>query len=53
MKFDSAAFGEILRDEGGKWILGYNKYLGNCSVLWRILDSPNVLLNKKFDRILV
>ncbi|MBA0732342.1 hypothetical protein Gogos_016441 [Gossypium gossypioides] len=35
--------GEIIRDEKGKWILGYNLFLGKCSVfvaeLWSILDG--------------
>ncbi|MBA0847739.1 hypothetical protein Goshw_022411 [Gossypium schwendimanii] len=34
---------EIIRDEKGKWILGYNLFLGKCSVfvaeLWSILDG--------------
>ncbi|MBA0570243.1 hypothetical protein Golob_003922, partial [Gossypium lobatum] len=38
-----AAAGEVLSDKNGEWILGYNKYLGNCSILdaklWGILDS--------------
>lgn len=35
--------GEVLRDQNGEWILGYNDYLGECSLfdaeLLRILDG--------------
>lgn len=41
----------------GKWILGFTRYLGWCSVfevkLWGILDGFIVLLNKGFKRIIV
>lgn len=24
----------VLRDENGEWILGYSRYLGNCSIFY-------------------
>ncbi|MBA0696307.1 hypothetical protein Goari_002867 [Gossypium aridum] len=34
--------GEVLRDHNGKWIIGFNRRLGKCSIfeveLWGILD---------------
>lgn len=53
----SPALGRVLRDQWGKWILGYNKCLGNCSIfegkLCEILDGLIVLLSRRFDRILI
>ncbi|MBA0608759.1 hypothetical protein Godav_020945, partial [Gossypium davidsonii] len=35
--------GGVVWDETGKWLLGYNRFLGKCSVfdteLWDILDG--------------
>ncbi|MBA0568117.1 hypothetical protein Golob_005630 [Gossypium lobatum] len=29
----ATATGGVLREKNGEWILGYSKYLGNCSIL--------------------
>lgn len=29
----NATVGGVLRDRNGEWIIGYNKYLGKCSIL--------------------
>ncbi|MBA0751503.1 hypothetical protein Gogos_000422 [Gossypium gossypioides] len=43
----AAAAGGVLRDKNGEWILGCNKYLGNCSILdvelWGILDDLKLI----------
>ncbi|MBA0704746.1 hypothetical protein Golax_016985 [Gossypium laxum] len=42
----------VLRDKNEEWILGYNKYLGNCSILdaelWGILDGL-ILIQQRGD----
>ncbi|MBA0727141.1 hypothetical protein Golax_000158, partial [Gossypium laxum] len=49
LKIDSeiASAGGVLCDRNGNWILGYNCYLGQCSVfdveLWGILDGLALL----------
>ncbi|XP_052482520.1 uncharacterized protein LOC128036033 [Gossypium raimondii] len=39
--------GGVQRGKNGEWILGYNKYLGNCSILdaelWGILDGLKLI----------
>ncbi|MBA0656025.1 hypothetical protein Goklo_008425, partial [Gossypium klotzschianum] len=39
----SAAIEGVLRDEKEDWVLGYNRFLGNCSIfeekIWGILDG--------------
>ncbi|XP_016752842.1 uncharacterized protein [Gossypium hirsutum] len=38
---------QLLQDKNGEWILGYNKYLGNCSILdtilWGIFDCLKLI----------
>ncbi|MBA0608343.1 hypothetical protein Godav_020574, partial [Gossypium davidsonii] len=50
---DFVATGGVLRDYNGRWILGYNRYLGFCFVmkveLWGILDGLVLLLEQKYD----
>ncbi|MBA0767215.1 hypothetical protein Gotri_016137 [Gossypium trilobum] len=43
-----AAAGGVLRDQSERWIIGFNRYLGFCSVveaeLWGIKDGLELLL---------
>ncbi|MBA0553492.1 hypothetical protein Golob_012670, partial [Gossypium lobatum] len=45
----------VLRDHHGKWIIGFNRRLGLCSVLnaelWGILDGLTVLNIKNWDKV--
>ncbi|MBA0706047.1 hypothetical protein Golax_018188 [Gossypium laxum] len=45
--FGAATVGGVLREKIGEWILGYNKYLGNCLILdvklWGILDGLKLI----------
>ncbi|MBA0818699.1 hypothetical protein Gohar_019814, partial [Gossypium harknessii] len=54
---DKAASRGVLQDWKGKWISGYNRCLGKCSVfyveLWRILDGLNIMLSRNFDNVLI
>ncbi|MBA0569993.1 hypothetical protein Golob_003684, partial [Gossypium lobatum] len=49
--------GGLLRDQNGEWIIGFNKYLGNCAVfdskLWGILDSLKLALDQRFENVLI
>nr|KJB18972.1 hypothetical protein B456_003G078100 [Gossypium raimondii] len=44
-------------DTKGNWILGFNKFLGVCSVLeaelWGIFEGLSLLLKQGFDRVLI
>ncbi|MBA0869940.1 hypothetical protein Goshw_005574 [Gossypium schwendimanii] len=44
-------------DQNGEWIIGFNKYLGNCTVfdskLWGILDSLKLALDQRFENVLI
>ncbi|MFQ6628269.1 hypothetical protein Gotur_007013, partial [Gossypium turneri] len=50
-------FSSLIRDEIGKWILGYNRFLGKSSVfiaqLWGILDGLLLLQKQWHDRVLI
>ncbi|KAG8490303.1 hypothetical protein CXB51_015481 [Gossypium anomalum] len=39
------AVGGLVRDQNGRWIMGYGRYLGNCTVteaeLWGLMDGLN------------
>ncbi|MBA0742372.1 hypothetical protein Gogos_015437 [Gossypium gossypioides] len=41
----------------GEWIIGFARYLGNCTVLeaelWGILDGLNLILDRRFENILI
>ncbi|KAK5794169.1 hypothetical protein PVK06_035378 [Gossypium arboreum] len=41
--------GGCVRDHNGEWIIGFTKYLGNCTVLeaelWGILNGLNLILD--------
>lgn len=47
----------MLRDHHDKWIVGFKRRLGFCSVfnaeLWGILDGLTVLHNKNWDKMLI
>ncbi|MBA0875881.1 hypothetical protein Goshw_015966, partial [Gossypium schwendimanii] len=46
-----------MRNYNGEWIIGFSKYLGNCTVmeaeLWGILNGLNLILDRRFERILI
>ncbi|MBA0610458.1 hypothetical protein Godav_011306, partial [Gossypium davidsonii] len=52
-----ATAGGVMRDRRGKWILGFNRYLGICSVLeaelWAIFNGLAPLLNLGHDKVLI
>ncbi|MBA0819660.1 hypothetical protein Gohar_025554 [Gossypium harknessii] len=52
-----AAAGGVLRDQNENWILGYNRYLGFCSViedeLWGIMDGSSLLLERSYDNVII
>ncbi|MBA0654386.1 hypothetical protein Goklo_021400, partial [Gossypium klotzschianum] len=54
---DFAAAGGIVRDSNGKWIFGFCRYLGCCTVLdaelWGILDGLNLIMDQGFEGILI
>ncbi|MBA0704823.1 hypothetical protein Golax_017056, partial [Gossypium laxum] len=51
------AVGGVIRDNKWRWILGFNRWLGQCSVfnaeLWGILDDMLLLQNRRCDRVLI
>ncbi|KAG8485674.1 hypothetical protein CXB51_018959 [Gossypium anomalum] len=51
------AVGGLVRDQNGRWIMGFNKYLGNCIGtevgLWDMLDGLKLILDRRFQRILI
>ncbi|MBA0743605.1 hypothetical protein Gogos_006271, partial [Gossypium gossypioides] len=50
----SAAVERVLRDEKEDWVLGYNRFLGNCSIfeekLWGILDGLKLTQRRGMTR---
>lgn len=52
-----ATAGGLIRDRKGKWIVGFSRYLGNCTVtkakLWGILDVLKLILDRRSERILI
>ncbi|MBA0718370.1 hypothetical protein Golax_006123, partial [Gossypium laxum] len=46
------AAGGLVRDHNGGWIIGFCKYLRNCTVtkveLWGILDGLKLILDRRF-----
>ncbi|MBA0772060.1 hypothetical protein Gotri_007499 [Gossypium trilobum] len=54
---DSAVAGGVMRNQKGKWIIGYNRFLGSCSVfeaeLWGILDGLNLLIDCGLDNVMI
>lgn len=45
----SATVGGIFHDHSGKWIFGFNRFPGSCSVfeaeLWGIFDGLSILID--------
>ncbi|MBA0619102.1 hypothetical protein Godav_028340, partial [Gossypium davidsonii] len=54
---DGNTFSGVIRDGKGKWILGYNRFLGKYSVavaeLWGILDGLLLLQKQGYDEVTV
>ncbi|MBA0562320.1 hypothetical protein Golob_007375 [Gossypium lobatum] len=54
---DSAAAGETVRNRNGKWIFGFNRFLGSYSVfeaeLWGILDDLSILIKWGYDHVII
>ncbi|MBA0843598.1 hypothetical protein Goarm_000770, partial [Gossypium armourianum] len=52
---ENAFAGGVVRDQVGNWILGFNHYLGRCSLLeaelWGILDGILILLSKGYKKV--
>lgn len=46
-----------MQERNRVWILGFNRYLGNCSVfdaeLWGILDELTLLIDQDYDNVLI
>ncbi|KAK5834445.1 hypothetical protein PVK06_018323 [Gossypium arboreum] len=59
VRFDEGfvADGGCVRDHNGEWIIGFAKYLGNCTILeaelWGILDGLNLILDRSFRKFLI
>ncbi|KAK5776841.1 hypothetical protein PVK06_044806 [Gossypium arboreum] len=59
VRFDDgfAAAGRFLSDHNDGWIIGYCRYLGNCTVveaeLWGILDGLNLILNRSLEKVVI
>ncbi|MBA0559227.1 hypothetical protein Golob_016203, partial [Gossypium lobatum] len=53
----SAAAGGVMRNENGGWILGYNKFLGNCLILnaelWDILDGLKLIQQRGYNKVVI
>ncbi|MBA0568847.1 hypothetical protein Golob_006314 [Gossypium lobatum] len=49
--------GGVIHDHNGKWILGFNQYLGMCLVLeaelWAIYDGLDLTLDQEHDKVLI
>ncbi|KAA3472337.1 Retrovirus-related Pol polyprotein LINE-1 [Gossypium australe] len=53
----AAAAGVVARDHAGNWIMGFNRFLGNCTPIeaeiWGIMDGILILLNKGYRQIII
>lgn len=53
----AAVAGRLVRDKNGKWLWGYTRSLGRCSVLeaelWQILDGLDLLWKHGYRNIVV
>ncbi|KAK5771112.1 hypothetical protein PVK06_047287 [Gossypium arboreum] len=49
--------GGVIRDNKGEWILGYNRFLGECSIaiaeLWGVLDGLLILQKQGYDEVII
>ncbi|KAG8498348.1 hypothetical protein CXB51_007034 [Gossypium anomalum] len=54
---DSAVARGVVRNRNRGWIIGYNRFLGSCSMfeaeLWGILDGLNTLIDRGLDNVMV
>ncbi|MBA0752956.1 hypothetical protein Gogos_005624, partial [Gossypium gossypioides] len=52
-----AAVGGVVRKQNGDWILGFNHYLGDCSVfeveLWGVMNGLILLKRRGFNKVLI
>lgn len=50
------AIGGLVSDHNEGWIIGFGRYLGNCTIpeaeLWGVLDGLKLITNCSFDRVL-
>ncbi|MBA0811146.1 hypothetical protein Gohar_003075 [Gossypium harknessii] len=55
--FGFVTTGGVICDHNGKWILGFNRYLGMCLVLeaelWAIYDGLDLTLDQGHDKVLI
>ncbi|MBA0844669.1 hypothetical protein Goarm_005713 [Gossypium armourianum] len=54
--FGFVTAGGVICDHNGKWILGFNRYLGMCLVLeaeWAIYDGLDLTLDQGHDKVLI
>ncbi|KAK5839190.1 hypothetical protein PVK06_007960 [Gossypium arboreum] len=52
-----AAAGGVIWDSTGNWIMGYNRFIGNCSIfdaeLWGILDGLKLIQWRGHDNVII
>ncbi|KAH1073635.1 hypothetical protein J1N35_025963 [Gossypium stocksii] len=52
-----AAVEGLVRDQDGRWIIGFSKYFGNYTVikakLWSILDGLKLIADRRDERVLI
>lgn len=51
----SAGCGGLIRDSNGKWIRGFSKFVGNCSVLkaelWAVFEGLKMIVDLQLNRV--
>lgn len=54
---EKVVVGGVLQDKDGNWILGYNRFLDNCTPfeveLWGIIDGLLILLREGYKRVTI
>ncbi|MBA0873333.1 hypothetical protein Goshw_000925, partial [Gossypium schwendimanii] len=57
LQYGNAVAEEIVRDETGDWVFGYNRYLGKCSIfdaeLWGILEGLKLIQRGGYDKMII
>ncbi|KAK5771638.1 hypothetical protein PVK06_047866 [Gossypium arboreum] len=52
-----SAVGSVIRNSKREWILGYNRFLGECSIataeLWGVLDGLLILQKQGYDEVII
>lgn len=52
-----AATGRVVRDSTGNWVMGYNRFLGTCSIfdaeLWGILDGLKLIKRRGHNNVII